>query len=718
MQQEPLFKRLYQHHNNDIIQANMLGFKMNPQYDAQGLAGLGRQGDSMLVHMQPEEVAGLQALAQSQGTSLTTNPDTGLPEAFNLGGVLGAIAPMAAGFALGPGGFALMNPLTAGLTVGALTTALSGGDLGKGLMAGLGGFGGAGLGGTLANAGQGVKASVEQTAANAGKDAFQFGSMDPGAINKPFMPSAPTPAYNANIQTPVGGMVTGPGANSFGPNFNTVSGGGFDPNAIGNAVDFTQTSTMLSPEQLAAQNASSNMSGFDYAMKGAKDLVTPEGFQAFKDAGGSGGQLAMMGGSALLGGLEEKDIYGKPLRAPNDEYDPYARLNLGGASSQGESGLRLLAAGGPVSFAQGGSPALQGGGSGAMQGADPIRVSVSGTSSSSAQPWGGSGLWGSYNRIGLGPSVAPEELGLFADQSMIDAARERQNNALRNQTNLGMYGGMGGMNQPYRGMSGINQGYTGMGGIGGLMGRSSTGNADSIDSLNLDKQVSINLATGGTIGTGGMNDLYAQTDNAPAPALTADGYGMGRLDRLARASADSSAGQYQFAKGGEARYTLDNNSLGGKMFGQTGLIDQLPPHVLSEILGDPGMRQFMGFRGNEEPKYYTAPGMGGGSGALSTSGPRVNLGTVSGVGMAKGGYLDGPGDGMSDSIPATIEGKQPARLADGEFVIPADVVSHLGNGSTKAGSKRLYAMLDKVRHARTGNKKQGKEINPSKYLPI
>jgi hypothetical protein len=84
---------------------------------------------------------------------------------------------------------------------------------------------------------------------------------------------------------------------------------------------------------------------------------------------------------------------------------------------------------------------------------------------------------------------------------------------------------------------------------------------------------------------------------------------------------------------------------------------------------------------------------------------------------AQGGYLNGQGDGMSDSIPATIEGKQPARLADGEFVIPADVVSHIGNGSSKAGSKRLYAMLDKVRHARTGNKKQGKEIKAEKYLP-
>ena len=83
----------------------------------------------------------------------------------------------------------------------------------------------------------------------------------------------------------------------------------------------------------------------------------------------------------------------------------------------------------------------------------------------------------------------------------------------------------------------------------------------------------------------------------------------------------------------------------------------------------------------------------------------------------KGGYLDGPGDGMSDGIPATIEGKQPARLADGEFVVPADVVSHLGNGSTKAGAKRLYAMMDKVREARTGTKKQGKQIKAERYLP-
>jgi hypothetical protein len=72
---------------------------------------------------------------------------------------------------------------------------------------------------------------------------------------------------------------------------------------------------------------------------------------------------------------------------------------------------------------------------------------------------------------------------------------------------------------------------------------------------------------------------------------------------------------------------------------------------------------------------------------------------------------------MEDRLKTTIEGEQPARLSHGEFVIPADVVSHLGNGNSQAGAKRLYDMMDKIRHARTGSKKQGRQINPDKYLP-
>jgi hypothetical protein len=92
---------------------------------------------------------------------------------------------------------------------------------------------------------------------------------------------------------------------------------------------------------------------------------------------------------------------------------------------------------------------------------------------------------------------------------------------------------------------------------------------------------------------------------------------------------------------------------------------------------------------------------------------RYNLG-----GYSDGGrMLKGPGDGMSDSIPATIAGKQPARLADGEFVVPADVVSHLGNGSTDAGAKKLYGMMDRIRKARTGKKKQAPAVKTARYMP-
>ena len=91
-----------------------------------------------------------------------------------------------------------------------------------------------------------------------------------------------------------------------------------------------------------------------------------------------------------------------------------------------------------------------------------------------------------------------------------------------------------------------------------------------------------------------------------------------------------------------------------------------------------------------------------------------------------GGYSDGgrllrgPGDGVSDSIPAMIGNKQPARLADGEFVVPARIVSELGNGSTDAGAKQLYAMMDRVQKGRrktVGKGKVAANTNAAKYLP-
>jgi len=88
-----------------------------------------------------------------------------------------------------------------------------------------------------------------------------------------------------------------------------------------------------------------------------------------------------------------------------------------------------------------------------------------------------------------------------------------------------------------------------------------------------------------------------------------------------------------------------------------------------------------------------------------------------GLMAAKGTYLRGSTDGMADELNTSIEGKQPAKLSHGEFVVPADVVSHLGNGNSDAGAKKLYQMMDRIRVARTGTKKQGKEINPDNFMP-
>lgn len=88
-------------------------------------------------------------------------------------------------------------------------------------------------------------------------------------------------------------------------------------------------------------------------------------------------------------------------------------------------------------------------------------------------------------------------------------------------------------------------------------------------------------------------------------------------------------------------------------------------------------------------------------------------------GQGNGGrYMRGPGDGLSDSIPATVDGRQPSALSSGEFVIPADAVSHLGNGSNEAGAKELYQMIDRLRQARTGSKAPPPAVNQQGIMPV
>jgi len=188
---------------------------MSLQLAAQHMASRGRGPDTTLVHMAPQEVAGLQALAKAHGGSLTTNPDTGLPEA----GFLSKILPMVAGLALAPmtAGTSLAflgaTPLASAMTVGGVT-GLATGSLKKGLMAGLGAYGGAGLGGALTGAGTAEigKAAV----ANATEEAAKQGLT--------------SEAYNQAVQNSV--------ANKMGSlsSYDKLSAGFSNPTATMNAM--------------------------------------------------------------------------------------------------------------------------------------------------------------------------------------------------------------------------------------------------------------------------------------------------------------------------------------------------------------------------------------------------------------------------------------------------------------------------------------------------
>jgi hypothetical protein len=187
--------------------------------------------------------------------------------------------------------------------------------------------------------------------------------------------------------------------------------------------------------------------------------------------------------------------------------------------------------------------------------------------------------------------------------------------------------------------------------------------------------------------------------------------GMGGMQQPAPQPAPDMGGFGGFGGG------MDFSGLGG--FDAGAMAPQpAPSYDMSAFGGFGGMPQ-------QPAPSFDMGGMGGGmdfGGGMDYSG--MDFGSVGGfagggpIQYAAGGkFLRGPGDGMSDDIKANINGEQEARLADGEFVIPADVVSHIGNGSSEAGADRLYKMMADIRKARTGKTRQAPEINAKKYLP-
>jgi hypothetical protein len=154
--------------------------------------------------------------------------------------------------------------------------------------------------------------------------------------------------------------------------------------------------------------------------------------------------------------------------------------------------------------------------------------------------------------------------------------------------------------------------------------------------------------------------------------------------------------------------------------------DYYPGTALPTPSADPYGREKTYYSGFFRPRTTTAANGGMMGWPAGESVIKMASGGISDLRYNLGGYSDGgrllrgPGDGVSDSIPATIANKQPARLADGEFVVPARIVSELGNGSTEAGARKLYAMMDRVQKARgntVGKGKVAKNSRADKYLP-
>jgi hypothetical protein len=544
-----------------------------PQQSAQGLASLGRYGDSMLVHMSPKEVAGLQSLAMSKGGSLTINPDTGLPEAF----ILDLALPVAGAF------FGLPPGVTAALMAG--KTLIEGGDIGSAALSAFSGY----TGGKL------------------GKSLKSF--VDP-------IQNLPTSAVNAAANT---------------------------ANTAGSFVGSTgeMGSKLLSPSGGASQIGSNFGAGAGQAADSLKSSFAP-GFADNNIQGSFMGKDVGAQGMFQPGGANTLQTTGTPTYGANVG----AGTNIGSTISEGASDFSNQfgsAVKNPIDFAR---------------------------------------------HVGEGDALAGgAKLGMYAASPFVEDMMKPPQFSFTDPDKDKYRGPQGQLNLSDKFDTGLR--LVAKGGY--------------IDGY----------ATGGTIQSGGIRDLYGTPDNQPTISPGLSGFGLGRLNNLAGEQAMTQAQTLGYADGGgvvagekgmnlDALPTLNVNTgtssvigsgnSSGNIFGiGLGMTDDVSP-----------LNRYLGLSGGYSPLHRYL---------------QSSAGMHRGFGMARGGYLDGQGDGMSDSIPATIEGKQPARLADGEFVVPADVVSHIGNGSSKAGSKRLYAMLDKVRKARTGHTKQGKQIKADKYLP-
>ena len=585
---------------------------MSLQNLAKELEKKGRGKDRMLVHMTPKEVSGLQAIAKAHGGSLTVNPDTGLVEAGFLDDLLPSLLPMVAGAALASTGIGA--PAAAMLVGGGY--GLATGSVEKGLMAGLGAYGGAGIGESLAATAPIEQAATTQAATNAAQSGVipqAPGAGTPGGLNA--LNSFDTGAVSQAMAPPT------PGAPPVDYGISTAGGQTQAP------LSFTQqTPTMSTAEAMKTIGSAGNVptgtpSGYTFGQLKSGYANTDLGKFAAENYGKIGMAAAPVLSTALepdpyVGPEEEKYTGGYRL-SPNfkgytpQRPNPYYRPTGLGYAEGGEVDKKEKA------------PAASSASSSASQTPDWASALLQ----LSETP--GNGFAGRIANAVVNPTQTTAAPQVNALSYSIDP----RTGQVYVPTGLGYAG--------YAGYAGGGQ----------------------IPQLN-------NMPAGGLAALQGMRDGYGATQ-------TMDG------------------NIPQFAEGGQAKKPAKAKMTGARN------IASMDPY-------EAAMAELNNARAGANMSQMNMPKAG-----------LAELGALpyAAGGMASGRYLSGGGDGMSDSIPATINNKQPARLADGEFVVPADVVSHLGNGSSNAGAKKLYGMMDKVRTARTGKKKQAPAVKTDKYMP-
>ena len=252
------------------------------------------------------------------------------------------------------------------------------------------------------------------------------------------------------------------------------------------------------------------------------------------------------------------------------------------------------------------------------------------------------------------------------------------------------------------------------GGGGGTSGAGNTANTDEVADDGTTEGIQEVIDDMGTNEFLGIDEQIKANEENPAAQILSEEEIQAELDRVA-AERDAEI---------EALEAAEEAGIGGNSFHDfTGIEDAVVGGVGDDYYdwsNDMSNTDYSGFDysgfdfGSNDLDLSEFDLGGDGYSGFDFGGDYAKGGAIN---MAKGRYLRGNTDGMADKLPAKIGKEQPAALSHGEFVVPADVVSHLGNGNSDAGAKKLYQMMDKIRVARTGNKKQGKQINPDKFMP-